>query len=447
MTTADLGVELLDSLQTLKIAVRDLRQEAEQSLSHPEASLENLRATINSLGQGKPAKRVVVPQDYLRQWQEFLTGNRQQLEIRAVRYLCWEPEVATDERFQSYLDREHIELKARSLQGLVRSCHARWPLTFASGSVVARIRRRLKIYKGTNHFLSRWKDVLPMILGARGAEDFADDLMEHIQPIKTHCDSWGVEEQSLYVQQAIQHAALRSREHLARDVRLGQYLLKEILPWSIWPIEKFKDEVNATILCSTLTEPFKETLRDLILSNPRLGDPRFPRNRSNWLGVSDNARRRLIEWLSRADIVFFFEHCLPRGTDPHGRKSFWLRYVGGRDLVSRPLLNWEDKGRLQTILRQNRDQVGHFGNIDGETSAFLLDFDSVVVIEFSQKNNACYIYEKRALDRVVSDFWAAQPFTIPRLKQKSLCVESVSHIAGWQQKMAGILARYGIRPV
>ena len=115
--------------------------------------------------------------------------------------------------------------------------------------------------------------------------------------------------------------------------------------------------------------------------------------------------------------------------------------------MSRPLLNWEDKGRLQMILRQNREQVGHFGASDGPTSAFLLDFGSVVAIEFSKEGNACYVYEKRALDRVVSDFWAAQPFTIPRLKQRSLCVERVVHKTGWQQEMAGILARYGIRPV
>ncbi|NOT57063.1 MAG: hypothetical protein HOP18_20880, partial [Deltaproteobacteria bacterium] len=204
MTTGDLGAELLDSLRALTIATRDLRQEAAQFLSHPEASLENLQATINSLGQGKPAKRVVVPQDYLRQWQEFLTGTCKQLESRAVRYLCWEPEVATDGRFQDYLDREEYQnLSARSLQGLVRSCHALWSPTFATGSIAARVRRRLQSYQGANRFLSRWRDALPMILGSRGTENFADDLLKHLQPIKTHCDSWGIEEQSLYTQQAI----------------------------------------------------------------------------------------------------------------------------------------------------------------------------------------------------------------------------------------------------
>lgn len=287
-----------------------------------------------------------------------------------------------------------------------------------------------------------------MILGSRGAEDFADEMVKNLQPIKSYCDSWGIEEPSLYVQQAMQHAALCSRERLTQDTRLSQYLLREILAWSVWPIEQFKVEVSATILHPAVQpETFREPLIAFVLQDDRLGDPRLPRNRPNWLGVADQARRRLIEWLSRADINFFFEHCLPRGMDPHGRKPFWLRYVRSRDLVSRPLLNWEDKSRLQTILRQNREQVGHFGTIDGATSAFLLDFGPVVVIEFSRAGNACHIYEKRVIDRVISDFWAVQPFTIHRLKQKSLCIERVVHRVGWQQEMISILARYGIRPV
>lgn len=374
MAADDLSTDLLSALESLKVVVRDLRQAIEQPSSRRNSPLERLRATLDTLGQVKPARRVTVPQDYLHQWQEFLAGKRERLEPpKAVRYLCWEPEVATDERFQDYLDRERIDLSARSLQGLVRSCHARWSVTFATGSVVARVRRRLKSYQGANRFLSRWRDTLPMILGSRGAEDFADEMSKNLQPIKSHCDSWGIEEQSLYVQQAMQHAALRSRERLSQDTRLSQYLLREILAWSVWPIEQFKAEVSATILHPRQPEAFREPLIAFVRQDDRLGDPRLPRNRPNWLGVADEARRRLIEWLSRADINFFFEHCLPRGMDPQGRKPFWLRYVQGRDLVSRPLLNWEDKNRLQAVLRQNREQVGHFGLIDGTTSALMGD--------------------------------------------------------------------------
>lgn len=446
MAIDDPPADLLSALESLKIVARELKQEIEQPSSRRNSPLERLRVAINTLGQIKPARRVVVPQDYLRQWQEFLAGERERLEPRAVRYLCWEPEVATNERFQDYLDREHTDLSARSLQGLVRSCHARWSSTFATGPVAAKVRRRLRSYQGANRFLSRWKDALPLILGSRGAEDFADDMVKNLHPIKSHCDAWGIEEQSSYIQQAVQHAALRSRERLAQDIRLSHYLLKEILSWTVWSIEKFKAEVSAAILHPVTSEAFRESLIAFVSQDHRLGDPRLPRNRPNWLGVADEARRRLIEWLSRADINFFFEHCLPRGADPHGRKPFWLRYVS-RVAMSRPLLDWEDKARLQAVLRQSRDQVGHFGLIEGTTSAFLLDFGPVVVIEFSRAGNACHIYEKRVSEKVVPDFWTVQPFTIYRLKQRSLCVERVVHRIGWQQEMTSILARYGIRPV
>lgn len=86
------------------MAARDFNQEVEQPFSRYEAPLERLRATIDSLGQVKPAKQVRVPEDYIQQWKEFLTRKRERLESRAGRYLCWEPDVATDARFQDYLD-------------------------------------------------------------------------------------------------------------------------------------------------------------------------------------------------------------------------------------------------------------------------------------------------------------------------------------------------------
>ncbi|HEY5864040.1 MAG TPA: EH signature domain-containing protein, partial [Candidatus Tectomicrobia bacterium] len=61
----------------------------------------------------------------------------------------------------------------------------------------------------------------------------------------------------------------------------------------------------------------QEALKKLALHDTRLGDPRLSRNMKNWLGIQE-ARQRLLQWLSRADIHFFFEHVLPKDTDPHG---------------------------------------------------------------------------------------------------------------------------------
>ena len=81
-------------------------------------------------------------------WQQYLADPRQRLTPRALRYLCWEPQVATASRFQDCLDQSAGELSTRMLQGLVRSCHACWSPTFAAGGVARRVQQRLVKYRG-----------------------------------------------------------------------------------------------------------------------------------------------------------------------------------------------------------------------------------------------------------------------------------------------------------
>lgn len=156
----------------------------------------------------------------------------------------------------------------------------------------------------------------------------------------------------------------------------------------------------------------------------------------------------MLQWLSRADITFFFEHVLPEGTDPHGRKAFWLRYVS-RVLMSRPLLNQDDATRLRITMSSQQGHMEHLGRIGGrEPSAFLLDFGNVVVVEFSRVGNACYLYEKPQAAKLIPDFWTPEAFSVSRLKSRLLATETINHdrFGKWRTNLAQLLARYGIRP-
>jgi hypothetical protein len=85
-----------------------------------------------------------------------------------------------------------------------------------------------------------------------------------------------------------------------------------------------------------------------------------------------------------------------------------------------------------------------------DTSAFLLDFGEVLVVEFSKVGNACYIYQKRAAKELIPDFWTTEPFHASGgkgLKQSALAAERIRHTAGWQDELSMILARHGVRPV
>jgi EH_Signature domain len=443
MNSREPGVSLLEALHGLERTVRELRLATQQRY---EPRLESLQHVVASLGLTTTARSPRVSDEYLQDWQRYLADPQQRLTLRALRYLCWEPEVAMASRFQDYLDQAAGELGARALQGLVRSYHARWSPTFASGAVARRVQQRLAKYRGMHRVLARWREHAAMLLGPQGHCLFADSLLAAQASIKTYCDEWAIEESSQYILEALRQAVRACQERLGHEAALQTYLLTTLLPWTGWPVQDFHAVVGATILHpATARNPgLQEALIKVVLFDPRLGDPRLPRNAKNWLGVQE-ARQRFLQWLSRADINFFFEHVLPRGKDPHDRKAFWLRYVP-RVLMSRPLLNRDDEGRIRVTLQSLQEQIGHFGHIHGATSAFLLDFGPLVVVEFSQAGNACYLYEKSSSDKVIADFWSPETFTVWGLKRRSFAVETIAHRAGWQTTLAHFLAQYGIRP-
>jgi uncharacterized protein (DUF1330 family) len=74
-----------------------------------------------------------------------------------------------------------------------------------------------------------------------------------------------------------------------------------------------------------------------------------------------------------------------------------------------------------------------------------LDFGRIVVIEFSEVGNACYIYEKEAFSELYKDFWAKEfPFT--HLKNKSLVAERITRsMKDWQSSARQILSKFGVR--
>jgi len=292
-----------------------------------------------------------------------------------------------------------------------------------------------------------------MIVGPKAHDVMAGELIRGTDGLAGFCDVWGLSpESSQLFHAAAEIGSVLCLEQLDRVPRYRDFLFKELIPWPGWAPSMLKNVASRLILFPTRDDTqLIEVITQFVRSDPRFGDPRHPQNRNNWLGI-DEASKRVQEWLSAADITFFFETVLPRGTDPHGRKAFWLRYVGCRGLRSRPLLSNSDKFRLRDVLRKNAAKGSDFGRLlDEDTSAFILDFGPVIAIEFSAVGNACYLYEKRAAAEIVPDIWTSLPFSKSNLKRKSKIAtgQPITHDrpGRWKNEMERILARYGVRAV
>ena len=406
-----------------------------------------LRTICSTVGSNKPYKPLYVPEEYVKQWENYLSNN-ERIETLALWYLCEKAEVASDKRFLDYLHSEQINLSARSLQGIVRACHFRWDSVLKEsflkkGSILEMVRGMIVKYKGPNRILQKWNNSLDTILSPKGPALFATDMIKAFKTIKDHSESWAIDVQSEFFKDAM----IQAVQKCIYDSDRCHYLFSELLTWQLWNNSTFKEIVGKLILDRYYkNESPRKNLQNFILSDKNLGDPRLPRNKRNWLDMNSEARKQFIQWLSIEDIGFFFEHVLPDRKDPHERKSFWLRYVP-KLKSSRPLLCFEDETRLHTLLR-DKTKVGHFGKIKGINSAFILDFDQVKAVEFSRVG-ACYIYTESEFDQIVPDLWSGITFTEQGLKDKDHCIDKIRHLitynVDWRRDVMNILAKHGVR--
>src|ERR1700693_3953496 len=100
METPGPGVGLLEAVRLLQVSARELKAEVEGPNSLSTEPLRRLSKIIEALGQTRSARPVRCPDEYVKQWAEVVAGNRETLDPRAVRFLCWNPILATDRTFQ-----------------------------------------------------------------------------------------------------------------------------------------------------------------------------------------------------------------------------------------------------------------------------------------------------------------------------------------------------------
>lgn len=413
--------ELLEELQALQA-----RLVREQRLPRPiiEEVFQHLRAATDRLRETTASRPLRCPPEYRELWQRYLKDPTHLLPRRALRFLCWEWDIAGTREFLEYLHHHLVaqneRLNARALQGLVRASHKDWLRASASGGVVE-VSRLVAGYDGPSRLLRKWQANLELVLGNDGPRRFAEWLLRETKSLSQGARvDFGFDDQTKYLRLAAVWAGSSIRDAISRGrVDLVGYLMDHILAWQSWPIDEFKEEVSSTILHKAAdNESLRERLVPFVLKHPHLGDPRLNAKRRNWEGI-DAARQRLRQWLSREDIEFFFRHVLPQKDDPHGRRPFWLRYVD-RLVESRPFLNDEAYRRLDAEIRRRPDEFGHIGRLDSTTSAFVLVFDHVTVVEFSATGNACYVYKRGLASKYIGDLYDKTRFRVSDLKQTHL---------------------------
>ncbi|MBK9173209.1 MAG: hypothetical protein IPM28_09425 [Chloracidobacterium sp.] len=433
-------MSLIEGLQNLTFANRGFKDTAARHhRNFSDISFPALVKAVDSIDAlAKPQR----PADsHIREWQAYIDGQTELLSPRAIRNLSWYPDVATDCRFWDVVKlSERSRNSAKTIQGLVYSYHSKWKEVQQLPQFLG-LREAVKGFRGPNGILKKWQENLHLILFADSVAKLAQELSSGRMPLDYSIEQLRLFEDTQFFREVVSECARSCSQNLG-VAEILDFFLNQILSWDKHDIQIFREHVDAAIKCEAFdrSEDVKARLINYVVNDvQRLGDPRL--NPARWIGIEES-KEKVLQHLSKKDIVFFFEKVMT--DDVHGRAKFWLRYVKSMSR-SRPLLTDLDRSRLSTALARRGNAIRHYGRTTGQHSAFLLDFGSVLAIEF-EGVGACYLYDAKTRDRFFRDFFTGNPFNDQILKMPKQALYRKSHQGNWQWVLGQALAQSGIYP-
>jgi hypothetical protein len=403
------------------------------------------RATDELSGEKMAAPRTSRVEQARKVWESYSAGGRPP-DRRDVKALCWEPDVAISKPFLRILSKQ-IPLSRRAVRGLMASHHERWEL--GSRDLDEVLKRALDALAKSRGVVAQWVRHQEQLIGPRAPNALAESCLSSRTSVTERLSKLGVSTSSQFAMEAAGKLSRKVSEprHATSAFYFATHAFfpedNNIISPLQWG-EAFRRLVTSRTLTSTPEN--RQLLIDLALKTRALGDPRL--RVGQWQNVPVEARDLVIQWLSEEDLRFFFDLLMQDRADPQRRRQFWISYVN-RALRSRVVVGKRDHARLRPKLDEIRARgrtyarMGGAGGANDHVSAFIMDFGEVTIVEFSQPNSACYIYENDARNPYL-DF-TQQVFDWHELKNREMG-DYHSHVPHWHGKFRYILAQHGIRP-
>lgn len=417
------------------------------------AALEKLAREFDRNPPAPPERPPFDPEEARRQWQRYLsTQDQTQLERRAVRCLCWDPEIAATTEFLHLLEKYDRQLSAPMILGLLGVYHHLWRTQHSA--LEQCVAKWLRDYQGYNQILLHLAKVADEVVGQQAAAQAAARYTPNGKgSARTLLTQRGLALDTPYasaVAEAFLSIALRQLER-TKGVQEIRFLCEELIPADrdlLLP-QTFATAVKRVINIASLNSSnveLRDVAKSFVLLEPRLGDPR--RHPGRWDNNRLSAEAETVKsWLSEEDLKFFFDLLMEGQEDRQHRRKFWLQYVH-RVKNSRVAIGEADRQRLRLQLNGLRERGRTYASLDDwNASAFVMDFGSIIVVEFSQTGNACSVHEANKTSRGQIGDLQANKFFKSTLKKRPRSPGWFPHDAGgyWRFKVQQYLARFGIR--
>jgi hypothetical protein len=304
---------------------------------------------------------------------------------------------------------------------------------------------------------------LPMVTSrARFKPDWLTVVNDHLNLLTPNpCDRYAValfkgdtnETDALQTRLQIAERSWFWRELILSQVRhvtgLSDAEFVACTPAAVTSVRRFPvltDDALVLLLtrhASTLAHQPSEELQGLAVTT--WGSPNLS-SQARWNLVDPPVKRMVQEWLVREDLKDFFALLQQDGAADERRLQFWLRYAKQIDYAHFALgpYAYESIHPDYVELRKKRlDRICRLTNAgDDSNNAFILKIKDLLLVEFGQTNNACFIYKIQEA-----------PFNINQaeisrylLKRGSVSLPKLSHVGLWENRFETILRDLGVLP-
>jgi hypothetical protein len=307
------------------------------------------------------------------------------------------------------------------------------------------------------------RTTLPMVTSrARFKPDWLNVVNDHANLLTpTPCDRYGA---ALLKGDTNETDALRTRLQIAgqswfwRELILSQVRhvtglndaeFVACTPAAVTSVRRFPvltDDALVLLLtrhASTLAHQPSKELQELAVTT--WGSPNLS-SQARWNLVDPPIKRMVQEWLVREDLKDFFALLQQDGAADERRLQFWLRYAKQIDYAHFALgpYAFESIHPDYIELRKKRhDRICRLTDAgDNRNNAFILKIKDLLLVEFGQTGNACYIYwiDKAPFKIRLSDT------SRYLLKDRSSCLLAMSHSHHWESNFEYELGRHGVLP-
>ena len=436
--------------------------EATPYIAQLKRAVDALEIKFDSGSRPKP------PLDPEEVWAKWRTVGYELVELdsRELRTLCVSPATAMRPKLIQALTKSPDSLKrVTTFSGFVQAYFGQWR-TMAEPEGAERLIQRM-LEQGRisrkSRVLEVWRRSL-FLFSAEASKRIGQIVIRDRRPVKQVCCECFIDGSAPIAIEAHEQATFQAVEELVRrDARIGQESVLKELQWISSSLltgtlsgDAYRLAMGKMIV-SRLAESMpllRSALVDLVHADERMGDPRLAHFAPNWRGVSKEAKEKILAWLAKDTLQFFFETLVPRNDENRRRATFWLEYAKQDGKIRDFQVAVSDEDRPKILASRTKTIPSYSRIVMGKTSAFLMVFEGYgteyVVIEFSENLNAAYIYARKAFESGGVKLRSHSFNLREDLKRMDDAHERILHPREtrqrWEVKAKRILAELGIRP-